>query len=184
MYMSTTSQINAFLKVIGRRGFDGVSVLANNNTAATAAIASRYKLSLNAKKVASEVVRQNLVVIKPRDNHIKIQLTPAGAYRLQKVLIEEIQIKSPTKWDGKWRAITFDIPLASATNRMNFTNQLHRLGLKIAQKSVWVYPHKCFDEVKLVAEHYNVWRYCSYFEISATDPQTARKLASLFKFKK
>jgi phenylacetic acid degradation operon negative regulatory protein len=51
------------------------------------------------------------------------------------------------KWDGKWRIVIFDIPQELHKNRNYFRNKLRALGFYMVQKSVFVFPYPCGDEL-------------------------------------
>ena len=179
--MTTKQQINLILKKIGKYGFSGKSVAATNYTEALSKfIGNDLNLSEH-KKINAELRRQKLVEFSKSGKQIKLNITPAGAYRLQKLKIDELGIIIPKKWDRKWRIVIFDIPLTSSTNRTYFTLHLKKLGLKMVQKSVWVHPYNCYEEVQEVASFYNLNRYCSFFEVDKIDGLTQKRLKQLFK---
>ena len=51
------------------------------------------------------------------------------------------------RWDGKWRIVIFDIPQKLHTKRVSFTRKLKQLGFYPIQKSVYVLPYFCEEEV-------------------------------------
>ncbi len=46
-----------------------------------------------------------------------------------------------SKWDGKWRAVIFDIKEVSHSTRTVLRNKLRELGFGMLQESVWITPH-------------------------------------------
>jgi DNA-binding transcriptional regulator PaaX len=103
-------------------------------------------------------------------------LTPAGAYRLQEVIIDELTIPDQKRWDKKWRLVSFDVPVGQSRARQKFVEQLQELNFIMMQKSLWVYPFPCFEQVEQLAGHYNVMRYCTLMEIDRLDELNTRKL--------
>lgn len=65
------------------------------------------------------------------------KLTKEGWKRLKGVLPE---YKKPSKWDGKWYIITFDIPESCRTKRNAFREKLKELGFGKLQASVYISP--------------------------------------------
>jgi CRISPR-associated endonuclease Cas2 len=65
-------------------------------------------------------------------------------------------------WDRKWRVVMFDIPMYKSRNRIPFREKIQDLGFAMYQKSVFVYPYECREEVLTVAEHYEVREYIRY----------------------
>ena len=70
-----------------------------------------------------------------------------------------LEIKKPEKWDGKWRIIIFDIPNKYKQAREALRCKIKELGLRQLQKSVWIYPYDCEDEILFVAEAFEVQKY-------------------------
>src|SRR3989344_34478 len=88
-----------------------------------------------------------------RDGHdIHIALTKEGRKLAGKYQIDDLAIARPKKWDKKWRLIIFDIPATSNIIRDVFRGKLKEFGFCQLQKSIWVYPFECREEVKLLRE--------------------------------
>lgn len=51
------------------------------------------------------------------------------------------------KWDHQWRIVIFDIPQEMHRQRNNFRNKLKSLGFYMLQKSVFVFPYPCEEEL-------------------------------------
>ncbi len=51
------------------------------------------------------------------------------------------------KWDKKWRIILFDIPVEMEKERQIFRKRLKRIGCHMIQKSVFVFPYPCEEEI-------------------------------------
>lgn len=63
--------------------------------------------------------------------------------------------KSRLKWDGKWRAIIFDIPELSRKDRDFLRKELKWIGFQELQKSVWVFPYEIEKELVALL---NLWK--------------------------
>ncbi len=50
-------------------------------------------------------------------------------------------------WDKKWRIILFDIPAELQSKRHAFRHHLRTIGAYMIQKSVFVFPYPCENEV-------------------------------------
>jgi DNA-binding transcriptional regulator PaaX len=180
--MDTKTGIRIALQVLGTYGFDGVVVNASSVQKAFESIMNSHSAVLpNHDNVFRELKRQKLIAInsKPNKDH-KIQLSLAGMYRLQTVLLENIKIERPKKWDGIWRFVFFDIPLDATNKRVNFSKRLDRLGFKAIKKGVWVFPFACENEVATIVNYLNIQKHVNYLEVSYTDPTTRSKLTKLF----
>lgn len=184
MYVTTRDSINIVLKVVGAAGFIGIVIVAPNSAQALKLIMGKKSLALqtNYSRLLTELKRRGLIIVNKNENSFQFNLTPAGLKKLQQVNIEELTIKKQKKWDKHWRIVTFDVPVRYSKQRMYFTKRLKILGFFMLQKSIWVHPYPCFDELELTAEHYNVMRFCTYMEIVKTDEMTARKLLRHFRY--
>lgn len=68
-------------------------------------------------------------------------------------------LKAPSRWDGKWRLIFFDIPTDFNLARDALRRELRLLGCYQLQRSVLAHPFPCAQEVLEVARHLNIARY-------------------------
>src|SRR3989338_3817241 len=66
--------------------------------------------------------------------------------------IEKITIVKPSRWDGLWRLIIFDIPEEKRHGRKALAEKLLELGFKPVQKSVFIYPYECRKELDFIIE--------------------------------
>jgi len=109
--------------------------------------------------------RRGLVkIIKEEDNKMRIELTNRGEKRVKEFSLETVSIPKPEKWDKKWRVVIFDIPSKFHKKKFNKAREALRLKLKEfgffqLQKSVWVYPYPCEDEILFISHIFEVERY-------------------------
>ncbi|TSC96784.1 MAG: phenylacetic acid degradation operon transcriptional regulator, paaX family [Candidatus Berkelbacteria bacterium Licking1014_2] len=83
-----------------------------------------------------------------------LELTPKGLDYLQDLFLKETAIKRPKRWDGKWRVVIFDIPEKHRSNRNILRERLSRLNFYQIQKSVYVYPFECTNEIAMLCSHF------------------------------
>ena len=100
--------------------------------------------------------KQFIRKVRGRNNKTKIELTRRGKEHAHMYNIESISIQPAKKWDERWRFVMFDISEKSKYMRDIFRDKLTRLGFFRAQKSVWVYPYDCEEEINSLAEFLNV----------------------------
>jgi DNA-binding transcriptional regulator PaaX len=94
-----------------------------------------------------------------RDGTVKIIINDKGKEKALAYKLDEMKVKIPKKWDSKWRIVIFDIPesFKKARNALRF--HLKRLGFYQLQKSVFVLPYPCEDEIEFIVELYGVRPY-------------------------
>ena len=96
------------------------------------------------------------------DGKVEIILTKNGRKKALKFQFDEMKIKKPDEWDGKWRVVIFDIPEKKKRAREALRDKLKELGFKELQKSVFIFPFECEDEIDFIVEVFEI-RNCVRF---------------------
>jgi len=102
-------------------------------------------------------------IIKEGDDKVKIQLTSKGKTRIKEFSMEGLSITKPKNWDKKWRVVIFDIPNKFTKAREALRKKIKELGFYQLQKSVWIYPYPCEDEILFIANIFQVERFIEFF---------------------
>ena len=92
-------------------------------------------------------------------------ITPKGERRLRNMLIDEVVIKNPKRWNGKWHLVMYDLPIRFKKGREALRWKLKDLGFFQFQKSAWIYPYPCEGEVLFVADFFGVRKYMEILEV-------------------
>ncbi len=95
-------------------------------------------------------------VLQEKNGLTKVLLTKKGKKVIKEFSIETISILKPKRWDKKWRVVIFDIPNKFNTSRAALRDKVRELGFLKLQKSVWVYPYSCEDEILFIADCFKV----------------------------
>ena len=123
--------------------------------------------------------RQGLVeIIKEEGDNITVKLNYKNKTKIKKFSLDIISIPKARSWDGKWRVIIFDIPVRYNMARIAMTRKLKELGFYQLQKSVWVFPYPCEDEVLFIADFFKVDRCINI--LSADNIENDYKLKKFF----
>lgn len=117
-----------------------------NERALTDSIISLYK---------SKLIREN----ENSDGSLTMVLTDKGKKRVITLNIDNIKIKKPNIWDKKWRLVLFDIPEKKKQARNILRETLKKIGFLEFQKSIFVYPYSCQDEIDYIIEYYEIRPY-------------------------
>ncbi len=107
-----------------------------------------------------------------------VMLTRNGRTQLHEDSIQTLEIRRPSRWDKKWRLVMFDLPMRHGNVRQAFRHKLQDFGFKMYQKSVFIYPYECLEEVNTVAHWYGVKEYVRY--IVASEIHDIRKFVVAF----
>ncbi|MCX6763712.1 MAG: hypothetical protein NTZ97_03190 [Candidatus Moranbacteria bacterium] len=106
--------------------------------------------------------RKLIEIIEESGDKFKVKLTNKGQDRIKEISFESLAIKKPNNWDKKWRVLVFDIPTKPKIYnqaREALRAKIKDLGFFQMQKSVWVYPYECEDEILFIAEVFQVQKY-------------------------
>lgn len=88
------------------------------------------------------------------NNQMYISLTEEGKKKAGWFQINHLSIKKPKRWDRKWRIIIFDVEEKHRPKREAMRGLFKRLGLVALQKSAWVCPYECRDEIELLRDFF------------------------------
>lgn len=100
--------------------------------------------------------KEGCIQIKKTNKQIYISLTKKGKKKAGWLQIDSLKIKKPKKWDGKWRIVIFDIVELKKFYREAFRGKLKELGFCPIQKSVWIHPFDCRDEISLLRDFFGL----------------------------
>ena len=83
-----------------------------------------------------------------------------GEIQRKESQLAKLRISKPPHWDGKWRIVLFDIPDQSHKRARDILRaKLKEWEFYPLQKSAWVCPWPCENEIQLAAELYGISRY-------------------------
>ncbi|PIP29924.1 hypothetical protein COU12_02130 [Candidatus Jorgensenbacteria bacterium CG10_big_fil_rev_8_21_14_0_10_54_38] len=131
----------------------------------TLLIKKLIKQYLKDKKIRKERFLQDVKRLQNRklidyvqlpDGKIKITLTKLGKNKILTYNLDHMKLEE-RPWDGKWRLITFDIPDYQKNARNALRKKVRELGFYPLQKSVFITPYECENEIDFI---------CSIFEIN------------------
>lgn len=114
------------------------------------------------KREIRNCYRSKLIKEKENTNGtITYVLTEKGKMRVLTYDFYNMNIKQKI-WDGKWRAVIFDIPEKFRWGRDALRKKLRELGFCEFQKSVFVFPYDCKDEIDFIIEFFKMRKYVRY----------------------
>ena len=90
------------------------------------------------------------------DGTTTLVLTAKGKNIALRYNIENIKIAPMKKWDGKWRLILFDIPEKHRRARNALALTLKKMGCFQFQKSVFIHPFECKNEIDFIIEFFSL----------------------------
>jgi DNA-binding transcriptional regulator PaaX len=127
---------------------------------------------LNDKKVNAQIralYRSKLLDLKEHsDGTFTMTLTGKGKMQVLHYRFAGLTIQKQ-KWDGKWRVVVFDIPEEQRKARDALRWKLKGLGFCELQKSVFVFPYECHNEIDFVIEFFDVRPFVRYGVLESID---------------
>ena len=108
----------------------------------------------NCYNVFYRLKRQGYIATKRHNHQIYISLTTEGKKKAGRFQIDSLSIAKPKRWDRKWLIVIFDIADKKRIKREALRGFLKRLQFCQLQKSVWVHPFDCQDEVRLLVDFF------------------------------
>lgn len=107
--------------------------------------------------------------LKEEDGHLIYRLSENGKEKIRKFVFDELSIEKPKEWDNKWRLVIFDIPETKSKTRKALRKKLTGIGFFQCQKSAWIYPFPCEEEIEFVKDFLNINPFVKLFLIDEID---------------
>ena len=127
------------------------------------ALSKKYKTqSRSIIRSITYLKRQRLISVIEKGNQQILTLSENGKKRMLQFNLDKISIKKSKKWDGLWRLVIFDIPEEIKRGREALRDKLKHLGFYQLQKSCFVYPYECRDEIDFITEIFQVSPYINF----------------------
>ncbi len=115
------------------------------------------KLAEKRARKLQELKRKKLISIHELpDGSLRVEINRDGKKLIRKYEFENLELIRPPQWDKKWRIILYDLPKKYQAASKALSAKLHEFGVYQLQKSVWVSPFECRNELELI---------CAVFEI-------------------
>lgn len=132
------------------------------------------------RRVLKELEKKKVLRIEEEDGEAIVYIknlfhTSVAKYSLKSLL--ELKIKKK-KWGGKWVLVIFDVPESQKNKRDYLRRFLSRIGFYSYQKSVYVFPYECEEEVGLIKKIVEGGKYIKY--ILADKIEDERKIMRHF----
>lgn len=110
------------------------------------------------------------------DGNMEIWLTELGKEQAVRRALGELRIAPQERWDGMWRIVLFDIPERNKWARDGMRESLKRMGFYQMQKSVFVFPYPCRNEVNFLRNLYDIGSTVRFAETPLLNPEADLKV--------
>ncbi len=117
------------------------------------------------RKTASYLKGKGFVEVeKNGKERYSLRLTKLGLNTLLARTFGDLKVRPQEKWDGIWRLVLSDIPDSHKAARDALRQRLRAIGFYQLQKSVFVIPYPCKEEIDFLNAIYNTAPYMRYIE--------------------
>lgn len=113
------------------------------------------------------------------DSTVTMVLSDKGKEKTLTYNLDQMKINIPKQWDGKWRIVLFDIPEKMRRIRDALREHLNNLNFYEFQKSVFIHPFDCKNEIEYIIEVYDARRFIRFIVAESIDNEL--HLKSYFK---
>lgn len=103
------------------------------------------------------------------DGTVNLVLAEGGKDRILKYNLDKIEIKKPPQWDKLWRLVIFDIPEDKNMGRKALGAKLKELGFYPMQKSVFIHPYECKNEIDFITEMFELAPFVRFLRVKDVD---------------
>ncbi len=121
-------------------------------------------------RVLSSLENKKFIRFWAKNGKGKLELTKEGKIYLAGLEVKKIKLPTKTNWDGLWRIVTFDIPEKFKINRKRFARALVFAGMYNLEKSIFIYPHECKEQVFKMAKLFEIEKYIKYIVAKSIEP--------------
>ena len=87
-----------------------------------------------------------------------------------------LHFKKGSLWHGEWYAVFFDVPEIQRNKRDKLRSLLKTLGFYQYQKSVYIFPYSCYDEILLIKRIVEGGSYLKYAVIKQIEGENELKI--------
>lgn len=120
----------------------------------------------------------NLEFVREENNYLVYRLSRRGKDKIRKFIFEELAISKPKEWDKKWRLVIFDIPESRRKDRVALRKKLKDMDFYQCQKSAWIHPFPCLEEIEFLKDILNIKPFVKLFLV---DEMTDGKVLYYFR---
>lgn len=129
-----------------------------------------YALKRNLKRLHQQKV---IEFVKQNGEEI-IKLTHEGSVRYLKLQLKELSQKGG-KWDGKWHIVIYDISKFKRNQQSSFRNFLKSMNFLQLQRSVYITPYHCDEQIAYLREYFGISEDVILFEASRIENEPVYK---------
>lgn len=118
------------------------------------------------KRALQRLEKQKMVEISEEEGMQVVKITNQGRQRILRMGLDEMEIKKPGIWNGRWILISFDLPEKLSKKRKVLVEYLSVWGFYPLHKSVYLHAYPCLKEIDFLREYLGIGEYVRVFMVS------------------
>jgi len=115
------------------------------------------------KQSLKRMVDRKLLKIDEEGEETVIKVSEKGKKLLLRYNFAKMNLSKPKIWDHKWRVVIFDVSENKKVFRDALRDKIKLLGLYQLQKSVFVTPYPCENEIAFLRQYFQIGNEVSCF---------------------
>ena len=123
------------------------------------------------RQVIKRMQSSKLVEVKEEKGVPIIKITHKGKQKLLRYKIDEMVLES--NWDGKWRLVIYDVQTGKRANSEMFRTMLNKLRFLKLQRSVYLSPFKCEDEIEYLRLLFEIGNEVQILKVGSLENEAA-----------
>jgi CRISPR-associated endonuclease Cas2 len=126
------------------------------------------------RSVLRRLHRLKMIDVVETQQGYEVALTEKGKQRVLKYSLESMKLVTDN-WDRRWRIIVYDISESKREARKFFQTVLRKLQFLQLQKSVYLTPFECKNEIEYVRQICNIGEEVSILTVSGLENEEVYK---------
>lgn len=125
------------------------------------------------KRVLENLEKKDIIYLETKGDQVYVHIKNKNNFELNKYSIKALlDFKQKKKqWKNKWIMIFFDVPENQRSKRDYLRRFLTQMGFFPYQKSVYVFPYECEEEINLIKKIVEGGSYIRYVIASYIDDE-------------
>lgn len=180
---SRYARVKEVLALLGQGAILGAAILAPKATTALAPSVrespdweqwKHYNVSY-LRRTLRRLEQQKDVEVAEEKGQSVIKLTSGGKRKILRYNIEGMSVPRPKQWDRQWRLVLYDVPVAKHSLGEMVRQALRTIGFYPIQKSVYLFPYPCFEQIEFLREYYGLGNSLQYMLVKEIEHDDAYK---------
>lgn len=118
------------------------------------------------KRTLERLEKQRLVEIKNVAGKEMVTVTTKGERQILRLALDNVEIKRPGSWNGRWFMVTYDVPKNESVLRNTIREYLRSWGFYQYQESVYLHAYPCKKQIDFLKSYLGAEKYIRLLEVS------------------